>query len=90
MPILMAIGGSMIAKWVYSVLASLGIAFISVRVLQTVMESLYTRFQGYIGELPQLTVELLGLCNVDLALNVVFTAYVWRMAVSVFLAKRVG
>ena len=84
MPIFAAIGMFMISRWVFSVLTTLGVTYISIKVIQMMMDKLYGWFQDGVMLFPQLTLELLGLMNVDLALNVVIAAWYWRVAISIF------
>jgi len=80
----MVVSGDFIKRMVYGVLSALGVSFLSTAVLGTIFAGLVDTFKDQMMGLPNATLQLLGLMDADLALNIIVAAYAFKLAAGSF------
>lgn len=75
-------GAAVAANVVGRVLFSGGIGLITFSGLQYILSEASTQLQGAVSGLPADVVGLAGLAGIDLAINLIFSAYSARLAMS--------
>lgn len=73
-------GSYVAANLVARILLSLGVSFVTYIGLDWILSTAIAEIQGLLGGLPIVAASLLGLGDVDIAINLVFSAYTARLA----------
>jgi len=63
--------GSLLSRLVIS----LGLTFISVTGVSALLDTVFSNVKEIISGFPLAVIQLLGMCNCDLYLNIIFSAY---------------
>lgn len=73
-------GGLVAGNFVARILLSLGVSFVTFAGLDAILSSATSSIRGLLSGLPGVTASLLGLGDVDFAINLILSAYSARLA----------